>query len=55
MGKTEAIEAIEARIVALVTSETSERLDSRAILELSEARAWLVNPSQPHGAHRGDD
>jgi len=55
MGKAEVIEAIEEAIGELATPGESARVNARAILDLAEARAWLVNPSQPHGSHRGED
>ncbi len=48
MSTTELIEALDERILdALRAKATGE-----TIAFLMEARAWLTNPDQPHGAHR---
>lgn len=48
MNVDELIEALDERIrQALDAKATGE-----TIMFLCEARAWLTNPGQPHGAHR---
>lgn len=48
MSVTDLIEALDRRILdALEAKATGE-----SIAYLCEARAWLTNPDQPHGAHR---
>jgi hypothetical protein len=48
MTTTELLEALDQRILdALEAKATGE-----TIAFLCEARAWLTNPDQPHGAHR---
>jgi hypothetical protein len=48
MKTSELIEALDERIFeALKAKATGE-----TIAFLCEARAWLTNPDQPHGAHR---
>jgi hypothetical protein len=34
---------------AAESSKLSPRERATALLELAEARAWIMNPSQPHG------
>ncbi len=48
MNSSELIEALDERILeALRAKATGE-----TIAFLCEARAWLTNPDQAHGAHR---
>ena len=48
MSTSELIEALDARLLeALRAKATGE-----TIAFLCEARAWLTNPNQDHGAHR---
>jgi hypothetical protein len=48
MKVNELVEALDERILqALLAKATGE-----TIMFLCEARAWLTNPDQPHGAHR---
>ena len=48
MSTNEIIEALDERILeALKAKATGE-----SIAFLCEARAWLTNPNQDHGAHR---
>jgi hypothetical protein len=48
MKVNELVEALDERILqALAAKATGE-----TIMFLCEARAWLTNPDQPHGAHR---
>lgn len=48
MSVAEIIDALDERILeALRAKATGE-----SIAFLCEARAWLTNPDQPHGAHR---
>ncbi len=48
MGKAELLDALDDRILeALRAKATGE-----TIAFLFEARAWLTDPNQPHGAHR---
>lgn len=48
MSESELIEALYRRLLdALEAKATGE-----TIAYLCEARAWLTNPDQPHGAHR---
>lgn len=48
MSEKELIEALDVRILeALRAKATGE-----SIAFLCEARAWLTNPNQAHGAHR---
>jgi hypothetical protein len=46
--KAAAIDAIEDAIIGLASSSGAAE-HTRQILDLAEARAWLVNPSEPHG------
>lgn len=48
MTSTELVQALDERILdALKAKATGE-----SIAYLCEARAWLTNPDQAHGAHR---
>ncbi len=42
------IEALDERILEALRAKTP----GESIAFLCEARAWLTNPDQPHGAHR---
>ena len=49
MSYEAAVEAIENKIVEATNADWS----SEMILQLAEARAWLLAPAQPHGSSSG--
>ncbi len=48
MSTTELLEALDERIVDAIKAKAT----GETIAYLCEARAWLTNPDQAHGAHR---
>ncbi len=48
MAKDELINALDVRILEAIRAKAT----GETIVFLCEARAWLTNPDQPHGAHR---
>jgi hypothetical protein len=46
--KTELLEALDERIIDAIKAKAT----GETIAYLCEARAWLTNPDQAHGAHR---
>ena len=49
MKRDELLDALDERILEALRA----RATGETIAFLFEARAWLTNPDQPHGAHQG--